>query len=92
MILLNKCPVCGGKLYTDRLMQYGIIHQIGKSGKETHSSYKKSNDGPLDCMAIYCENHDFGTDYDLIIEKPQQLKDMKVFQKNEKFYIDEEKI
>ena len=67
---LNKCPVCGGCLYTDTLYQFSIYRKIGKNGKES-KDFKRGVEGSMDDKrAIFCENEDFQTDYMLEVIKP----------------------
>ncbi len=89
MILLNKCPICGGKIYIDSLYQYSLVREIGKRGAPISKS-KKVDDGSMECSCIYCENHDFETDFDLNIVTPANLK-WKVCSNNGKYYLDTEK-
>ena len=89
MQLLNKCPICGGKLYEDNLYQYSRIYEIGKSGK-TLSKYKKGGDCPMECAQLYCENKDFITDFEFNVEIPDEF-DGRIIRENGKYYIDTEK-
>ena len=89
MQLLNKCPICGGKLLEDNLYQYSRVYEIGKSGK-TLSKYKKVEVGPMECAQIYCVNEDFITDYELNVVLPSEFEG-NVFAKNGKYYLDTEK-
>lgn len=89
MQLLNKCPVCGGKLYEDNLCQYSRLYEIGKSGKVL-SKYKNVDIGPMDCSCIRCENEDFYTDYEWNIIEPKNFEGTIDF-KNSKYYLDTEK-
>ncbi len=93
--VLKRCPVCGGALYVDRLMQYSIVHQLGKSGanagRELPRTRRVTNDGPMeDYIAIHCEHGDFVTDYELKVEIPATMKHAMVSQYQDVFYIEEE--
>jgi hypothetical protein len=86
MEILNKCPICGGKLYEDSLYQYSIIYEIGKSGKILKGTKKRQDNGPMDSTAIRCENNDFATDYDLDIIEPHDFGEIDI--KNDKYYLE----
>ena len=91
--VLKRCPVCGGALYVDHLMQYSVVYRLGKNGVsagcELPHTRRKVNDGPMDCMAVRCERGDFATDYDLHVETPATMTHAVVFQRDGVFYIEE---
>lgn len=89
MQLLNKCPICGGKLYEDNLYQYSRLYEIGKSGKVL-SKYKKGDEGSMECSSIRCENEDFYTDYEMNIIEPKAFEGTIIF-KTDKYYLNTEK-
>lgn len=86
MKLLNKCPICGGALFTDTLYQFSYIQKINKSGK-INKTKKRTNVGSMECYAIYCENKDFITDYDLEIIEPHEMKDKIIVVIDDKYYL-----
>lgn len=85
MKLLNKCPICGGVLYTDTLYQFSYIRKINKSGKE-NKTRKKTSSGLMECYAIYCENMDFQTNYDLEVIEPKDFNES-IYMYNDIFYL-----
>ena len=86
MQLLNKCPICGGKLHEDNLYQYSRLYEIGKSGKVL-SKYKKVDAGPMNRICIVCENEDFCTNYEWNIIEPKDFEGT-IYFKNGKYYLD----
>lgn len=74
---LTRCPVCGGKLYIDSLYQYSIIHEIRKDGKISER-YRKVDYGPMESKALYCENQDFKTDYDMVVTEPKEYAGVRI--------------
>ena len=65
--ILNKCPVCGGKLEYNSLYQYSLVYKILKSGRLSARRVRKEDCGPMECGFITCTNEDceFMTDCDL---------------------------
>lgn len=89
--VLNKCPVCGGVLYTSQIGEYTIDHQIGLSGRELKATKKKTDLGPVEGLQIYCEKGDFVTDFDLHIEKPENMARCNIYRgKQDVFYLEKE--
>lgn len=87
-IKLNKCPVCGGALYTDMLYQFSIYRRIGKNGKES-KDFERGAEGSMDDKrAIICENGDFQTDYMMEVIKPSG-KRWEIETDNGVFYLQE---
>lgn len=47
MKILNKCPICGGKLEYNTLCQYTNVYYVEKNGDLTKQ--RKEDNGPMDC-------------------------------------------
>lgn len=64
--ILNKCPICGGKLIYSQLMQYSNIYSIKINGTLSKNRIRKEDNGPMECGFISCVNEecDFNTDTD----------------------------
>lgn len=84
--ILNKCPVCGGKLEYNMLMQYTNIYAVNKSGKLSSRRIRKEDNGSLECGFICCENADFFTDADLHC---MTSSDIKIWQEGEQLFYDD---
>ena len=82
---LTRCPVCGGGLLVDRLMQYSLVSRVGKDGVE-HRRAKRVDRGSMDCFAVVCEHGDFATDYELRVTTP--AVNARVVQRDDAFYLD----
>lgn len=83
--VLNKCPVCKGKLEYTSLMQYSNIYGIKQNGELTSKRIRKEENGPMDAGYICCTNEDcnFETDCDL---KSVNHTHIKIWQKGNKHY------
>lgn len=83
--ILNKCPICGGKLEYSNLMQYSDVYGIKKNGELTIKRIRKEDIGPMECGFIACTNEDcnFATDCDL--DSANHLN-IKVWQEGNKYY------
>ena len=86
--ILNKCPVCGGRLEYNLLYQYTKIFGIKKNGELTKKKLRQEDNGPLECGFISCENADFITDCDLNIAEPKNIG-IRVFQNRDKLCYEE---
>ena len=82
---LTCCPVCGGELLVDRLMQYSVVRRVGRDGRE-HGRGRKVDRGPMDCFAVVCEHGDFATDYELRVVTP--AVNAMVVQRDNVFYLE----
>lgn len=84
--ILNKCPVCGGKIEYNQLMQYSHNYRIKQNGQLSVNYYKEDH-GSMDCGFISCINPecDFVTDCDL---NSENHSDIKIWQKEERFYYE----
>lgn len=73
--ILNKCPLCGGKLKYSALMQYSCVHTI-KSNGELSKKVKKEDIGPMECGFISCSNSEcnFTTNCDLECEEHKNIE------------------
>lgn len=49
MKILNKCPICGGKLEYNTLCQYTNVYYVKKNGDLTKQRKRKEDNGPMDC-------------------------------------------
>lgn len=74
--ILNKCPLCGGKIEYSALMQYENIHSVLKSGKLSKNRVRKADVGPMECGYMYCKNDkcDFITNTDLEVEGHSEIE------------------
>ena len=88
--LLNKCPVCGGRIYLDVLYQYSKVYPLSRTGIPAYSKMKKRDNGPMECSAIYCENDDFRTDYDRYNVVEPKHSGIKITVEDDKFYYTKE--
>lgn len=72
---LTKCPICGSPLVYSTLYQVSHDYKITRSGKLS-KRYKRSEDMPLDCGAIFCTNNlcDFQTNFELKVEGYPEYK------------------
>lgn len=85
-ILLNKCPICGGTLFTDELNQYSIERDITKDGKVS-KKYRKVDQGSMECCAVFCKNGDFKTNYEMRIIEPWSIKGKIYIDDDDKVYL-----
>ena len=83
--VLNKCPICGGKLEFCSLYQYSYDYTIKKNG-ELSKKAKKSDACSMDCGFIYCQNEDFVTDFDLVCTTN---KNIKIWEEHGKFMYED---
>ena len=88
--ILNKCPICGGRLYLDVLYQYSKVYPVARTGTPAYSKVKKRDNGPMECSAIYCENEDFRTDYEGYKVTEPAGSGIKITVENDKFYYTKE--
>lgn len=86
--LLNKCPICGGKLLYADLCQYTNYYVIGKRGMTLKSKKYKSDNGSMEASFIVCENEDFITDCELTVTTPCD-SNIEIYQEKGAFYYDE---
>jgi hypothetical protein len=61
--ILNKCPICGGKLQFSNLMQFTRDYTIKKNGRLSAKS-TRSDDCPMDAAFVACTSCDFVTNCD----------------------------
>lgn len=86
--ILNKCPICGGKLEYNMLCQYTNVFGIKRNGDLTEKRKRKEDNGPMECGFISCVNGDFATDCDLTVTVPQNSR-IVVFQQSGCYYYKE---
>lgn len=86
--ILNKCPICGGKLEYNMLCQYTDVFGIKRNGELTKKRKKTEDNGPMECGFISCINGDFITDCDLSVTVPQNSK-ITIFQQSGCYYYEE---
>lgn len=89
MKILNKCPICGGKLEYNVLCQYSNIYGIKRNGDLTERIKRKEDAGSMECGFISCPNRDFLTDCELHVIEPRNSK-IKIFQDDNNCYCYEE--
>ena len=79
--ILNKCPICGGRLEYVEFYQYTISRTIKLNGEVSKKNKKKIDAGSLECGFIQCEkkNCDFITDNDYYCD---MYKNIEILQKN----------
>lgn len=84
--IMNKCPVCAGKLVYSSLMQFSLDYGIKRNG-ELSTRAKKSDVSPMECGFISCTNPkcDFLTNCDLECENYPEIS---IYQQNGAFYYD----
>lgn len=87
--ILNKCPVCGGKLVLNSLNQYTIVYGIKRNGELTAKRIRKEDQGPMEASFISCESGDFVTDCDLRVVVPSDARII-IFEKGGKYYYEKE--
>ncbi len=85
--VLNSCPICGGTLEFYSLMQYSDVYKVKQNGKISTHRLRKEDNGSLECGFFSCTNKecDFVTDCDFICIK----HNIKIWEKNEKFFYDD---
>lgn len=88
MKILNKCPICGGKLEYNMLCQYTNIYGIKRNGDLTERRKRKEDAGSMECGFIACTNEDFMTDCDLTVTVPQN-SDITILQIHDHYYYEE---
>lgn len=87
--IMNKCPICSGKLQYNEIHQYSLVSGIKRSGKLTKLQ-KREDIGSMECGFISCENGDFLTDCDLKIIEPKELESkMRIYFTGELFEYEE---
>lgn len=86
--ILNKCPICGGKLEYYELMQYSLDYKIKKNGRLA-KRYKKGEAGPMECGFIGCTICDFLTNCDLEVEEKYRF--IRIYQKGEVFMYEDKR-
>lgn len=89
MKILNKCPICGGKLEYNMLCQYSNVYDIKRNGDLAKRRKRKEDAGSIECGFISCVNGDFLTDCELNVIEPR-INRIKVFQGNDGYYHYEE--
>ena len=89
MKILNKCPICGGKLEYNMLCQYTNIYGIKRNGDLAKQRKRKEDAGSIECGFISCANGDFLTDCELNVIEPR-INKIKAFQDNKDCYCYEE--
>lgn len=81
--LLNKCPICGAKLYHDTLRQYAVRQFFKKDGELSQRS-KKIDYGTFEAGIICCSECDFSTTAELKGEPPHS--NIKISVQDDKYY------
>lgn len=81
--LLNKCPICGAKLYHDTLRQYAVRQFFKKDGELSQKS-RKIDYGSLETGIICCSECDFSTNAELKGEPPHD--NIKISVQDNKYY------
>lgn len=89
MKILNKCPICGGKLEYNMLCQYSEVYGIKRNGELTERRKRKEDNGPIECGFIACTNEDFATDCEMNVTVPWQSK-ITITQIGYRYYYEEE--
>ena len=89
MKILNKCPICGGKLEYNALCKYSNVYGIKRNGDLTERRKRKEDAGSIECGFISCVNGDFLTDCELNVIEPQ-INKIKVFLGDKGCYYYEE--
>lgn len=87
--ILNKCPVCGGKLVFNSLNQYTNVYGIKRNGELTVKRIRKEDNGPMEASFIACESGDFVTDCDLRVVDPSDVR-INIFEKGGRYYYEKE--
>lgn len=87
--ILNKCPICGGKLEQGSLYQYTRYHTIGKSGKVLRKGARREDNGPMEASFIVCVNEDFMTDCEYTVTVPND-SGIEISQHNDILYWESE--
>ena len=77
-LILKSCPICGGRLMVNSLMQYTVVTPINmRNGKAATSLVHKEDSGPMDASFISCENFEkcgFLTDCELHCSNHPELR------------------
>lgn len=83
--LLNKCPICGEKIYCDNLCQYGITHRLKRNGEISKTS-KKIDYGSIEASIFYCKNKECGFSTNIDWEGESPYSNIKIYLENGKYY------
>lgn len=84
--ILNRCPICGGRLEYSDLMQYSKDYQIKLNGRLSKNS-KNSDIAPMECGFISCTACDFHTNCELKVEGNYNIK---IYQQGEVFMYEDD--
>ena len=83
--LLNGCPICGGKLYSDEFNQYCIRKKIKKNGELSKTS-RKIDVGSMECSIFCCVNPNCNFTTDTEWNGKGWYKNISIFLENRKYY------
>lgn len=83
--LLNKCPICGEKIYCDDLYQYGIHHQLKRNGEMSKTS-RKIDYGSIEASIFYCNNKECGFSTNADWEGESPYNNIRIYLKDGKYY------
>lgn len=72
-ILLNKCPICSGKLLKCCYGQYEDVYRMDKNCKINKKKICRTYCGITLESYIRCENNDFSTDCEFNVVKPENV-------------------
>lgn len=53
-VLANKCPHCGGRMILSEYFSVSHNYLIRKDG-QLSKRYRKSAEGPIDCVMAFCD-------------------------------------
>ncbi len=73
--ILNKCPICGGKLEYSELHQYSNIYSVLENGHLSKNRKRKEDNGSMECGYLSCTNKDcdFTTDCDFNVNNHREI-------------------
>lgn len=71
--ILNKCPICGGRLQYHHIMQFTEDYKIKLDGTLS-KQFKKSDSCSMECGFISCTFCDFHTNCDLEVKENHNIK------------------
>lgn len=73
VILLNKCPICGGRLLKCCYGQYEDVYRINKNCKINKKKICRTDCGITTKSYIRCENNDFITNIHYDVVEPLEV-------------------
>lgn len=83
--LLNRCPICGGELYSDEFNQYCIRKKVLKNGKLSKTS-RKIDIGTTEGSIFCCVNPNCSFATDIEWNGEEWNKNISIFLENGKYY------